>query len=47
MQKNLTRKDNTVGDIGEPLWTREFEPMPATEPVQEPSPPPVPEKVPA
>lgn len=27
-----------MGDIGEPLWRREFVPMPETEPVHEPSP---------
>lgn len=37
-----------AGNIGEPTHTREFEPMPATVPVTEPSPAPVvPEQVPA
>lgn len=27
-----------MGDIGEPLWRREFVPMPESEPVHEPSP---------
>ena len=30
------------GDIGEPVRRREYEPMPETEPVHEPSPEPVP-----
>lgn len=36
-----------MGDIGEPVRHIEFEPIPTTEPVREPSPAPVPEKVPA
>ena len=38
-----------MGDIGEPVRTIEFEPMPTTIPIQEPSPAvtPEPEKVPA
>ena len=41
-----------MGDIGEPVRHIEFEPMPLTAPVEEPSPTPVPvptepEKVPA
>lgn len=33
-----------LGDIGDPLRHVEFEPMPTTEPVREPSPAPVPER---
>lgn len=36
-----------MGDIGEPRRHREFEPMPDTVPVTEPSPQVEPEKVPA
>lgn len=35
------------GDIGEPQRHIEFEPMPTTAPIKEPSPQVVPEKVPA
>lgn len=35
-----------MGDIGEPIHRREFEPMPTTTPVEEPSPAPQPSKEP-
>lgn len=36
-----------MGDIGKPVRKIEFEPMPETAPIQEPSPAREPEKVPA